>query len=84
MFTNISVVIFLNVFIDLRKRTPQDLKDYKKLEEAKKILDEVLQHINEDKRKTESKTKIFDIVYEVSVIFRPTTRHEYRSQLTTQ
>ncbi|CAK8677722.1 unnamed protein product [Clavelina lepadiformis] len=51
---------------DLRKRTPKDLEDYEKLEEAKEVLSRVLSHINEDKRKTEGKMKIFDIVYEVT------------------
>ena len=53
---------------DLQKRTPQELQDFTKLEEAKDVLKQVLLHINEDKRKTESKTKIFDIVYEVNCV----------------
>ncbi|XP_002131614.3 protein ECT2-like isoform X2 [Ciona intestinalis] len=57
-----SISLLIN---DLHKRTDDGLKDKTELEEAKKVLKQVLSHINEDKRKTEGKMKIFDIVYEV-------------------
>nr|XP_039249551.1 protein ECT2-like isoform X2 [Styela clava] len=50
---------------DMQRRTPEDLKDHTELGKAKDSLKQVLSHINEDKRKTEGKMKIFDIIYEV-------------------
>lgn len=49
----------------MQRRTPEELRDHKELEKAKESLKQVLSHINEDKRKTEGKLKIFDIIYEV-------------------
>jgi len=57
-----SVSLLIN---DLHKRTPENLRDYQELIASKEALKKVLSHINEDKRKTEGKMKIFDIVYEV-------------------
>lgn len=54
---------------DLHKRTPDTLQDYQELIASKEALKKVLSHINEDKRKTEGKMKIFDIVYEVSTLY---------------
>lgn len=50
---------------DLRKRTPEDIKDHFDLEKAENALKNVLSHVNEDKRRFEQKMKIFDIVYQV-------------------
>lgn len=52
-------------FSDLIKRTCKDHRDYRFLIEAKESIKDVLTHINEDKRKSDSKIKIFDIVSRV-------------------
>nr|CAB3240771.1 protein ECT2-like [Phallusia mammillata] len=57
-----SISLLIN---DLRRRTPEYIGDHQKLSEAGEVLKKVLSHINEDKRKTEGKMKMVDIVYEV-------------------
>ncbi|XP_063746557.1 protein ECT2 isoform X4 [Eleginops maclovinus] len=57
-----SVALLLN---DIKKHTPDDNPDKKKLDKAIESLKEVMTHINEDKRKTEGQKQIFDVVYEV-------------------
>ncbi|XP_078521572.1 protein ECT2 [Lissotriton helveticus] len=57
-----SVALLLN---DLKKHTTDDNPDKVTLEKAIESLKEVMTHINEDKRKTESQRQIFDVVYEV-------------------
>ncbi|KAM8953619.1 protein ECT2 isoform 2-T2 [Pelodytes ibericus] len=57
-----SVALLLN---DLKKHTSDDNPDKVMLEKAIESLREVMTHINEDKRKTESQRQIFEVVYEV-------------------
>nr|XP_020441510.1 protein ECT2 isoform X2 [Monopterus albus] len=57
-----SVALLLN---DIKKHTSNDNPDKIRLEKAIESLKEVMTHINEDKRKTESQKQIFDVVYEV-------------------
>jgi len=57
-----SISLLVN---DLIKRTCKDHRDYRFLIEAKESIKDVLTHINEDKRKSDSKIKIFDIVSRV-------------------
>ncbi|KAG2462944.1 ECT2 protein, partial [Polypterus senegalus] len=57
-----SIGLLLN---DIKKHTADDNPDKITLEKANESLKEVMTHINEDKRKTESQKQIFDAVYEV-------------------
>ncbi|XP_028650424.1 protein ECT2 isoform X1 [Erpetoichthys calabaricus] len=57
-----SIGLLLN---DIKKHTADDNPDKVTLEKANESLKEVMTHINEDKRKTESQKQIFDAVYEV-------------------
>ncbi|TMW51769.1 hypothetical protein DOY81_003150 [Sarcophaga bullata] len=52
-----SISLLLN---DILKNTNKNNPDYVRLEEALKAIKEVMMHINEDKRKTESRMAIFD------------------------
>ncbi|KAL9906291.1 epithelial cell transforming 2 pebble isoform 5-T7 [Glossina fuscipes fuscipes] len=57
-----SVSLLLN---DILKHTSKSNPDYLPLEEALKAIKEVTMHINEDKRKTESRIAIFDIFNDI-------------------
>ncbi|XP_077987561.1 protein ECT2-like [Glandiceps talaboti] len=57
-----SMILLLQ---DLLKRTDTGNRDYQQLEKAVDALKEVTKHINEDKRKTESHTTMFDIVNDI-------------------
>ena len=54
--------------LDIKKHTERENSehpDVKGIESCLDALKDVMAHINEDKRKTESQRQIFDIVYEV-------------------
>ncbi|XP_046807867.1 protein ECT2 isoform X3 [Lucilia cuprina] len=57
-----SISLLLN---DILKHTNKSNPDYARLEEALKAIKEVMMHINEDKRKTESRMAIFDIFNDI-------------------
>ncbi|XP_036338298.1 protein ECT2 isoform X1 [Rhagoletis pomonella] len=57
-----SISLLLN---DILKHTNKNNPDYAKLEQALKAIKEVMMHINEDKRKTESRMAIFDIFNDI-------------------
>lgn len=57
-----SISLLLN---DILKNTNKNNPDYVRLEEALKAIKEVMMHINEDKRKTESRMAIFDIFNDI-------------------
>ncbi|XP_049314353.1 protein ECT2 isoform X2 [Bactrocera dorsalis] len=57
-----SISLLLN---DILKHTNKNNPDYVKLEQALKAIKEVMMHINEDKRKTESRMAIFDIFNDI-------------------
>ncbi|KAM7359032.1 epithelial cell transforming 2 pebble isoform 3-T4 [Cochliomyia hominivorax] len=57
-----SISLLLN---DILKHTNKNNPDYTRLEEALKAIKEVMMHINEDKRKTESRMAIFDIFNDI-------------------
>uniref|UniRef100_A0A1A9ZPX8 DH domain-containing protein n=1 Tax=Glossina pallidipes TaxID=7398 RepID=A0A1A9ZPX8_GLOPL len=57
-----SISLLLN---DILKHTNKSNPDYLRLEEALKAIKEVTMHINEDKRKTESRIAIFDIFNDI-------------------
>ncbi|GAB1606611.1 protein ECT2-like isoform X1 [Argonauta hians] len=57
-----SVILLLN---EILKRTPKTNPDSKTLEEAVKALKEVLTYINEDKKKTENREKMFDLFNDI-------------------
>ncbi|ESO86405.1 hypothetical protein LOTGIDRAFT_61738, partial [Lottia gigantea] len=57
-----SVVLLLN---DILKRTNVNNADHGKLEQAINVLKEVMTHINEDRRKTESQVVMFDIINDI-------------------
>lgn len=57
-----SISLLLN---DILKHTNKSNPDYVRLEEALKAIKEVMMHINEDKRKTESRMAIFDIFNDI-------------------
>lgn len=58
----------LYIFADIKKHTERENSTHPDVAGIQTALDavkEVMTHINEDKRKTESQKQIFDIVYEV-------------------
>ncbi|XP_013415818.1 protein ECT2 [Lingula anatina] len=57
-----SVVLLLN---DIKKHTNKNFSDYAALEKAVNALNEVLKHINEDKRKTEGQVAMFEVVNDI-------------------
>ncbi|XP_045200186.2 protein ECT2-like isoform X2 [Mercenaria mercenaria] len=57
-----SITLLLN---DILKHTNKTNPDYVLLEKANSVLKEVMTHINEDKRKTESQVVMFDIVKDI-------------------
>ncbi|XP_013101165.1 protein ECT2 isoform X3 [Stomoxys calcitrans] len=57
-----SISLLLN---DILKHTNKNNPDYARLEEALKAIRVVMTHINEDKRKTESRMAIFDIFNDI-------------------
>ncbi|XP_073843940.1 epithelial cell transforming 2 pebble isoform X2 [Musca autumnalis] len=57
-----SISLLLN---DILKHTNKSNPDYARLEEALKAIRVVMMHINEDKRKTESRMAIFDIFNDI-------------------
>uniref|UniRef100_A0A1A9W7P0 DH domain-containing protein n=1 Tax=Glossina brevipalpis TaxID=37001 RepID=A0A1A9W7P0_9MUSC len=57
-----SISLLLN---DILKHTNKNNADHARLEEALKAIKEVTMHINEDKRKTESRMAIFDIFNDI-------------------
>lgn len=57
-----SISLLLN---DILKHTNKSNPDYVRLEEALKAIRVVMMHINEDKRKTESRMAIFDIFNDI-------------------
>ncbi|XP_037958486.1 protein ECT2 isoform X3 [Teleopsis dalmanni] len=57
-----SISLLLN---DILKHTNKNNPDFERLEESLKAIKEVMTHINEDKRKTESRMAIFDIFNEI-------------------
>ncbi|XP_011293557.1 protein ECT2 isoform X2 [Musca domestica] len=57
-----SISLLLN---DILKHTSKNNPDYARLEEALKAIRVVMMHINEDKRKTESRMAIFDIFNDI-------------------
>ncbi|XP_075160430.1 epithelial cell transforming 2 pebble isoform X3 [Haematobia irritans] len=57
-----SISLLLN---DILKHTNKTNPDYSRLEEALKAIRLVMTHINEDKRKTESRMAIFDIFNDI-------------------
>ncbi|XP_052783729.1 protein ECT2-like isoform X2 [Mya arenaria] len=57
-----SITLLLN---DIIKRTSKTNPDYVQLEKANNVLKEVMTHINEDKRRTESQVVMFDILKDI-------------------
>lgn len=57
-----SISLLLN---DILKHTPKSNRDHEFLLEALKAIREVMTYINEDKRKTESQTQMFNIFNEI-------------------
>lgn len=57
-----SISLLLN---DILKHTPKNNRDHEFLLEALKAIKEVMTYINEDKRKTESQTQMFNIFNEI-------------------
>ncbi|XP_052217057.1 protein ECT2-like isoform X1 [Dreissena polymorpha] len=57
-----SITLLLN---DILKHTPKSNPDYVELEKANNVLKEVMTHINEDKRRTESQVVMFDIMKDI-------------------
>lgn len=50
---------------DILKHTSKNNPDHQKLEEALKAIKDVMMHINEDKRRTESRVAMFDIFNDI-------------------
>lgn len=49
----------------IRKKTPDNLPDHKLLQEAIAKVEDVLTHINEDKRKTEGQLLMFEVIKDI-------------------
>uniref|UniRef100_A0A023GGI2 Putative guanine nucleotide exchange factor pebble n=1 Tax=Amblyomma triste TaxID=251400 RepID=A0A023GGI2_AMBTT len=57
-----SMILLLK---EIQKRTPKNNKDFEELEKAIAALNQVMLHINEGKRKTESQVAMFDIFNDI-------------------
>ncbi|XP_071950219.1 protein ECT2-like [Antedon mediterranea] len=73
-----SMILLLS---DLLRRTDKSNPDHSALERALDSLKQVTEHINEDKRKTEGHTQMFDVISEIDGV-PPTLLSAHRSFVT--